>query len=184
MKVKCCSLSCDKIRQAFQFFLRGRAFLHRINVQGCIGLAIVSSLLGVLGYAGFRQLAMRGMQAEARLLLGYMQTLQNAYHIEQGQYAQFLQLYGAPVGGQDHCEQPLGAAQLGFIIHGCHDIKSPAPRYAYRSLQVAQPKPSYRLEAESGSDAAGRSLVCFNPEDREFWVAEQNKDVGAAESCW
>jgi hypothetical protein len=129
-------------------------------------------------------MSMRGMQAEARLLLSYMQTLQNVYHIEQGQYARFDRPYGAPLQGEDHCEQPEGAVQLGFILHGCHDLKSPAPRYAYRSLLQTKPRPEYRLEAEGGTDAAGRSLVCFAPKDRELWVAEQNKDLIAIQSCW
>lgn len=158
--------------------------MRSITVQGCIGLALVACTLGGLGYVSYRQLSIRGMQAEARLFLSYMQTLQNVYHIEQGQYAGFDQSYGAPLLGKDHCEQPIGAAQLGFLIHGCHDIKSPAPRYAYRSLPMGKPLPGYRLEAEGGTDAGGRSLICFTPEDREFWVAEQNKGIVAVQSCW
>jgi hypothetical protein len=158
--------------------------LRSITIQGCLGLALVACTLGGLGYVSYRQLSMRGMQAEARLFLSYMQTLQNVYHIEQGQYARFDQPYGAPLQGQDHCEQPEGAARLGFLIHGCHDLKSPAPRYAYRSLPIMKPSPGYRLEAEGGTDEQGRSLVCFTAEDRELWVAEQNKDIIAIQSCW
>ncbi len=159
-------------------------FLRSINVQGCLGLALVFSTLGGLGYVGYRQLSIRGMQAEARLLLSYMQTLQNVYHIEHGQFARFDQYYGAPILGKDQCQQPEGAARLGFLIHGCHDLKSPAPRYAYRSLPLMKPQPDYRLEAEGGTDSEGRSLICFTPEDRELWVAEQNKDIVAIQSCW
>lgn len=158
--------------------------MRSITVQGCLGLALVVSTLGGLGYVGYRQLSIRGMQAEARLLLTYMQTLQNVYHIEQGQYARFDQFYGAPIQGKDQCEQPEGAARLGFLIHGCHDLKSPAPRYAYRSLPLTKPALTYRLEAEGGTDAQGRSLICFTPVDRELWVLEQNKDIVAIESCW
>lgn len=158
--------------------------MRSITLQGWIGLSFFAASLCGLGYVSFHQLSLRGMQAEARLLLSYMQTLQNVYHIEQGQYARFDQPYGAPLRGEDHCEQPLGAAQLGFIIHGCHDIRAAAPRYAYRSLPLGTDKNSYRLEAEAGSDAAQRSLVCFTAEEREFWVAEQNKDIIAVQSCW
>jgi hypothetical protein len=163
---------------------QGYQSLRSITVQGCLGLALVVSTLGGLGYVGYRQLSMRGMQAEARLLLSYMQTLQNVYHIEQGQYARFDKFYGAPIQGKDQCEQPEAAARLGFLIHGCHDLESPAPRYAYRSLPLTRPATNYRLEAEGGTDAQGRSLICFSPDDRELWTLEQNKDIVAIQSCW
>ncbi|HYX39494.1 MAG TPA: hypothetical protein VE954_40870 [Oligoflexus sp.] len=158
--------------------------MRSITIQGCLGLALVVCTLAGLGYVGFRQLSMRGTQAEARLMLSYMQTLQNVYHIEQGQFARFDQFYGAPLHGEDHCEQPEGAARLGFLLHGCHDLKSPAPRYAYRSLPQIKPKAGYRLEAEGGTDAQDRSLVCFGADDRELWVAEQNTEIVAVQSCW
>ncbi len=147
-------------------------------------MLFTGSSLGGLVYVSYRQLSMRGMQAEARLMLSYMQTLQNVYHIEQSQFAKFETYYGAPTQGNDNCEQPLGAAQLGFLLHGCHDIKSPAPRYAYRSLPKGESGVSFSLQAIAGSDAQGRSLVCFAAEDREFWVLEQNQDIVAIESCW
>jgi hypothetical protein len=165
-------------------YQQGYQSLRSITVEGCLGLALVVSTLGGLGYVGYRQLSIRGMQAEARLLLSYMQTLQNVYHIEQGQYARFDQFYGASLQGKDQCEQPEGAARLGFLIHGCHDLESPAPRYAYRSLPLTKPVMGYRLEAEGGTDAQGRSLICFAPDDRELWVLEQNKDIVAIQSCW
>jgi len=158
--------------------------LRRANVQGWLILLFTSSTLGGLVYVGYRQLSMRGMQAEARLMLSYMQTLQNVYHIEQGQFAKFEAYYGASIQGKDNCEQPSEAAQLGFLLHGCHDIKSPAPRYAYRSFPKGELGVSFSLQAIAGSDAEGRSLVCFAADDREYWVLEQNQEIVAVESCW
>ncbi len=154
------------------------------TLQRWIGLSCVCGTLGGLSYVSYRQLSQRGMQAEARLMLSYMQTLQSVYHIEHGQFAKFDQAYGASIQGKDNCEQPVGAAELGFLIHGCHDLKAPAPRYAYRSMLLGGTVQSYRLEAEAGSDERGRSFVCFSPRDRESWTLEQNQEIVSVESCW
>lgn len=117
-------------------------------------------------------------------MLSYLQTLQRVYRSEHGQYVDFNTYYGAPIQGHDNCEQPMGAAQLGFLLHGCHEIKAPAPRYAYRSLILDKPAPAYQLEARSGSDQAGRSLICFNPDGHELWQISQNQQIMPTKSCW
>lgn len=159
-----------------------RALTRRLNVT--LGFLVLTGLTLPLFYAFFHQLYQRGVQAEARLMLSYLHTLQRVYRREEGAFAAF-EWYGAPVNGQDFCAQPLEAAQLGFMIHGCHEEEAFPPRYAYRSLIRSQGQElSYELEAVSGSDAAGRSLVCFEAQEQERWVSQKNEDLEPLTSCW
>ncbi len=150
----------------------------RIRMIGLVVLLL--SISGPLAYGFYHQLYLNGVQAEARLMFSYLHTLQKVYKLERGNFATFTH-YGAPLLGQDHCEQPLGAAQLGFLLHGCHDETAAPPRYVYQSREIDS---GYILEAQSGSDGLGRSLVCFNPSSAEQLVSLPNSDVQTNESCW
>ncbi len=149
------------------------------------GLLLVS---GPLFYVLYHHLYQRGQQAEARLILTYLHTLQKVYKQESGSFAYFPS-YGAPQRGQDFCEQPFGAAQLGFAIHACHQAGALPPRYTYQSLEIKEESrgrigPSYKLEARGGSDSQRRSLVCFKANGEELWVSSTIQELEPIESCW
>lgn len=152
---------------------------RNLQVFGLSSLLV--AITAPLVYGFYHQLYRKGLQAEARLIFSYVHTLQKVYKMEQGAYANFP-AYGAPEKGLDQCAQPLGAAQLGFLLYGCHDSDSTPPRYAYQSLEASGN--SYQLEALGGSDAEGRSLVCFIPSSREELVSTQNSEIKVRVSCW
>lgn len=168
-----------------------RPFGYRFRTYGII--AALSLVSAPLIYAFFHQISQSAFQAEAKLMISYLHTLERVYRQENGGYA-FFSWYGAPQTGADHCPQPEGAAALGFFIHGCHQERSMPPRYTYRILDVEAPaeiKPlppagelPYRIEARSGSDAQQRSLVCFTPEEVELWVSSSNKRLEPVLPCW
>ncbi len=158
-----------------------RPFGFRVRTYGIIIAVLLAS--APLIYVFFHQMSQRAFQAEAKLMISYLHTLEKVYRQEHGAYAAFS-WYGAPQKGEDHCAQPEGAALLGFFIHGCHQERSMPPRYSYRSLDRPSESLPYRLEAKSGSDALKRSLVCFTPDQEEIWVSSSIREIEPVVSCW
>ncbi len=147
-------------------------------------LAILMGLVGVfalLVLVASRQLFTRSVRGEAKLMMGYIHTLERVYKLENKRYMLWDKYYGAVLKGEDQCEQPEDAAEVGFLIAGCHREKSLPPRYAYRVLKDA--KDHYRVEAKSGSDRQGRSYVCFSEDGNELWESRQNLEYSLVESC-
>lgn len=140
------------------------------------------SIVSLLGYVAYHQFSLRGMQAEAKLMMSYMHTLQRVYRLEHGSIVGF-ENYGAPLMGRDNCAQPLDAARLGFFLPGCHRKGSMPPRYAYRSM-LGERGERYILQAESGSDTQKRSLVCFDAGGTELWESRQSFEFNPLKSCW
>ncbi len=128
-----------------------------------------------------RQLFSRSVRGEAQLLIGYIHTLERVYRIETKEYAGWDQFYGSNLEGSDHCRQPESAAELGFLVAGCHKEKSNAPRYAYRVMKIGDDR--YKVEAKSGSDSQKRSFVCFSPGGEEIWESTQNREINLVKSC-
>ncbi len=137
----------------------------------------------LLAYFAYHQIYKKGLQAEVHLVTSYIHTLQSAYASEKGSYSTFSN-YGAPQQGQDNCMQPEGAAELGFLIPGCHELRATAPRYTFRAAEAESSRSRYRVEALSGSDALGRSFVCFGDTGQEIWESLQNKEIKPIKSCW
>lgn len=140
------------------------------------------SIVSFLGYVAYHQLYLRGMQGEAKLMMSYLHTLQRVYRLEHGSFVSFDN-YGAPLRGRDNCAQPLEAARLGFLLPGCHRKGTEPPRYAYRSF-FSEKGERYILQAESGSDAQKRSLVCFDKDGLDLWESRQGLDFSPLKSCW
>lgn len=149
-------------------------------------LMLISSvtLLGcMLIYVAYHQLYLRGLQAEAKLMISYGHTLERVYKLENKHFAFWDEPYGASLLGRDNCVQPEAAAEVGFIIFGCHREKAPLPRYAYRI--VKEPiGDHYRIEASSGSDSRGKSFVCFQADQQDIWQSSQNLQFNQVRSCW
>lgn len=143
-----------------------------------LGVATVGTLLILVAS---RQLYTRGVQGEAKLMMSYIHTLERVYKLENSEYVYWDAFYGANAKGVDSCPQPEGAAEVGLLIAGCHRELVAPPRYAYRVLKVEPDR--YRIEARSGSDQAGRSVVCFQPEGDELWESSQNMEYLLKKSC-
>ena len=147
-------------------------------------LFIVLSLIGgSLMYAAYHQLYLRGLEAEAKLMMSYVHTLERVYKLEYRQFMFWDELYGAAQNGEDRCYQPEGAAEVGFFVPGCHREGALVPRYAYRVVKESVGD-RYRIEAVSGSDKAGRSFVCFKADQHELWQSSQNLEFTQIVSCW
>ncbi len=148
----------------------------------CLGLGFFLVTL-LLFYAAFHQLYLRGMQAEAKLMTSYLHTLERVYKIENKRFVYWSEPYGAMQLGVDNCRQPAAAAEVGFTVPGCHREQAPLPRYSFRVLRDATGD-RLQVEARSGSDALGRSFVCFDAKGHDLWQSSQNLEFAPIESCW
>lgn len=147
-------------------------------------VGLLTAVLVPLGYGMFRHLAIRGLQAEALIMLSYLQTLENAYYLENHSYVYFEEYYGAPMGGEDHCKRPAGAETLGMEVRWCHEDHASPVRYAYR---VRKPEgveaKGFVGEAISGSDALKQSFVCFGDEETDRWTISERGNAQRRQSC-
>lgn len=143
------------------------------------------AIVGVLGYALYRHMVVRGLQAEGQLYLSYLQTLENAYGIEHNAFVPFEEFYGAPMQGDDRCRQPEGAKELGFVLRWCHKEGQTPLRYGYRVVVPAgsHGKKVFRAEAVSGSDEQGASFVCFGERETDAWVMDESRRLARVKAC-
>ena len=100
--------------------------------------------------------------------------------MESGTYIAFENYYGAALDGQDNCEQPEGAAQLGFLISWCHSEKAVPMNFAYRSVLDGE---GFYAEAKSGSDEKNQSFVCFGVDEVNVWKIDKDKQVSEVSPC-
>lgn len=128
-----------------------------------------------------RQMFSRAVQGEAKLMMSYVHTLERVYRLETKNYLYWEEYYGSGQAGADNCAQPEGAAELGFLLPGCHREKSAIPRYAYKVVKNSGDR--YLIEAKSGSDKSGRSVVCFSSDQSEIWVSSKSMDYILAKPC-
>jgi hypothetical protein len=154
---------------------------HKVRLitmlTGCIAAGVL------LVYVAFHQLYQNGLQAEAKLMISYVHTLERVYKLDKKNFVFWTEPYGAMLNGRDNCAQPEAAADIGFYISGCHREGAAIPRYAYRILKESA-SDRYRIEASSGSDKEGRSFVCFDSDKQNVWQSSQNLEFSQVESCW
>ena len=133
--------------------------------------ALVASLGIAIGLmAAFRSFVQTGLRAEARLMTSYIATLERAYELENGKYIPF-DLYGAAQDGQTYCNQPEGAARLGFLIRWCAGQKdTEPPRYTYKVETEEKGENRIRIFAYSGSDKKSQSFVCYGDTESDTWL--------------
>jgi hypothetical protein len=150
-------------------------------------LVLTIILLGgaSLIYGSYYSLRINGLRGEMRLMLSYLHTLEHAAKLEKGEYLFFEQFYGARIDGQDHCQQPPGAARLGFFIRWCHEPQGSVMRYAYRVLPVKRDDQTlgFKAIAHSGSDRAGRSFICFFEGQQDIWQMSENRQLTSVRAC-
>lgn len=144
-------------------------------------LATVAVLTAII-YPIFRHMAVKGLQAEAHLMLSYINSLESAYYLDRNHYVFFEEYYGAPIEGRDNCVQPVGAERLGFFVRWCHKEKTTPVRYAYRVLPSSSPH-QFRAEAFSGSDAQDQSFICFGEHEDDAWEMDEKRQLKRIREC-
>lgn len=150
--------------------MRPLSSLLRYLVQP--SFVVGSVVIGVLfsfAMIGYRRFVVEGLRAEAHLMTSYIVTLERAFQLEHGSFATFSP-YGAANLGIGQCDIPDGAEQLGFQIGWCQGILGRAPaRYFYQAYVEEGSTDQLMIKATSGSDALGRSFVCFGDFEMDEW---------------
>ena len=147
--------------------------------------ALTAALIGLVGFslaALYRHLVINGLEAEAKIMLAYMHSLEAAHQMETGRYVFFSDWYGAPIDGRNNCNQPDGARDLGFMIRWCRgDGKGQMMRFAYRVVPATNGS-GFAIQARSGSDAAKESFVCFGA-SKSQWILDENRQLNRSDGC-
>lgn len=151
------------------------------KARSFILVLVVATLGFLLVLVASRQLFTRAVQGEAKLMMSYVHTLERVYRLENHDYVYWDSFYGANQNGVDSCPQPEGAAEIGLLIAACHREGVIPSRYAYRVVKLEPNR--YRIEAKSGSDSLGRSVVCFESDQSELWTSSQNMEYALTKSC-
>lgn len=150
--------------------------------RNLLALLATVAVLAAITYPIFRHMAVKGLQAEAHLMLSYIHSLESAYYIDRNQYVFFEEYYGSPIKGSENCVQPVGAEQLGFFVRWCHKEKTTPVRYAYRVVPSSSLN-QFRAEAYSGSDADDRSFVCFGDDEDDAWQMDEKRQLKRTKEC-
>jgi len=144
-------------------------------------LGLVATLGTIAGFAWMNQLKINSFKSEAQVMLSYLGALEAAYYTDKGVYAEFEQLYGSEIEGQENCRRPKGAEELGFRLKRCgKNPKAGGLRYAYR---VLADQSGYRGEAISGSDIRSESFVCLSTKKKDQWQIGPDKKVHHVLNC-
>ena len=139
-------------------------------------LVVVLAVGGSLFWGKFKldELRKNSLRAEAKLMLAYIQTLQNAHHTDEGHYSVFNQEYGASIGGSVNCTRPEGAKNLGFILRNCErGIDDGGPRYSYR-VKSGESNQGFVAYATSGNGQSGSNLVCTSSTKQDIWRVQKS----------
>lgn len=139
--------------------------------------------LGLLARNVYISSYIKGLQSEARIMLPYILSLEKIYHSEHGKYVPFIGFYGAPINGKDNCVKPKGADKIGFKLSWC-ETGYDALYFAYSVVRSKDKPEEIIVIAESGSDAKGRSFVCFGKNQKNLLhLSSHNNKIIAKESC-
>ena len=151
------------------------------NIKIQVTIAALATIAAALVIPFFQSLEEKSLRAEVRVILGYMATLQGAYHTDSGQYAYFDEPYGAPINGEENCLRPKGAETLGFTLNNCKkDPLNGGLRYTYSALKDGE---SYIGRGTSGSDINGKSYVCAGSKTKDLWEIGPDKQTRQVLDC-
>lgn len=167
------------------------SLLGRLNLKAIILLVTGGVLLLGLSVPFYLNLKRNGLRAEAKIMLGYVATLQSAHYTDAGRYASFEEFYGAQINGKENCSRPEGAVELGFSLKGCdRDPDAGGLRYAYRVKGEVNPETQqpdlqygYRAEAISGSDVTSEDYICASTTQKDVWSVSSNKEPQHEKDC-
>ena len=145
-------------------------------------MMLVSVSLPVI-YAGYYSMTLNGLRGEMRVMLSQILTLERVFFADSGEYAYFEDFYGAPIEGVSKCQQPEGAAKLGFKIDWCHENGAAVVRYAYKIMKLKD-KNGFAAIAQSGSDRFDRSFVCSSNGQIDQWQLDEKGQFSLVSSCF
>jgi hypothetical protein len=155
--------------------------MFRTEAQAAISVGLAGFVLLLVPL--YRHLTVTGLEAEAKIMMSYLYSLEMAYHADTGHYTYFDKWYGAPIGGTNHCNQPNGARDLGFSIRWCRgEGKSETIRFSYRVVPHPNEPNGFLIEALSGSDERQMSFVCLT-KGESHWSFDQRKTLKQAKGC-
>lgn len=157
------------------------------------GIVFISSIIIVflLLIPSYKSIKEKSLQAEAKVMLSYLASLEIAYHTDNGKYVLFNEYYGAPILGIKNCHRPQGAIDLGFEIKHCQkQIKVKSIKYAYRVSGGLNPQTLEHTDnnmfigfAESGSFGNGLNFVCTNSKSKDIWKINKAKTTEHIVRC-
>lgn len=150
--------------------------------RNLLALLVALAALASVIYPLFRSMVVKGLQAEAHLMLSYIHSLESAYHIDHNEYVYFNEFYGSPIDGRENCVQPAGAERLGFLVRWCHKAGATPVRYAYRVIPGSG-QDQFQAEAFSGSDANDQSFICFGEHEDDVWRMDDKRDIKRTKEC-
>lgn len=147
------------------------------GIKSLVLAVAVLVVLFALSIPFYQNLHIKSLQAEAKVMLSYMSTLQAAYYTDSGRYLYFTDFYGAQIKGKENCERPEGAKDLGFLLRNCSkDPRAGGLRYAYKVEIVDDRADTYKATALSGSDLSGESFVCGDVDVFDTWSVDPSKE--------
>ena len=164
--------------------MRRLVAFRQLSKQALLSITLVSVLALLVIYGAYRSFVISGHRAEAHLMTSYLQSLENAYHLENKSSLGFPD-YGAAQRGVSKCSQPSGAKLLGFSIRWCQGVPGAKPaRYTYRVEVGSASERDYTIYATSGSDSRGGSFVCFGMDETDAWAVYTNGKRSQISHCW
>jgi hypothetical protein len=149
------------------------------KIVALIAISAVFSLLFRNVYAYF---VVNGLQAEAKIMLNFLHSLEIAHHTETSTYVAFTP-YGAPRGGRDQCLQPAGAEELGFSLKDCQKSQRVRTMRYYYQVNLEQEGLDFQAYAVSGSTEDGKSLICLNSLKLDVWSIKSEKFLKQTQTC-
>jgi hypothetical protein len=163
---------------------------HKYNQQSGVALKPLLIAMGILALMVliaipvYQNLKTKSLQAEAKVILSYISTLESAHSADTGEYIFFDEYYGSPMKGKDSCERPKGAVELGFLLRNCSkDPHVGGLRYAYRIEPVEDKNLGFKAVAVSGSDLNDGSFVCPGVAVVDKWYTNADKNYVREIAC-
>ena len=128
--------------------------------QKLVWILVGGASLFLVSMPFYRRLETNDRRSEAKITLGFIQTLQKAHWMDQGRYVAMTENYGAALEGVENCTRPQGAVELGLILRSCgKSIEDGGLRYAY-SIELTPDGEDFVARAVSGSELSGKSFIC------------------------
>ncbi|MGE0171984.1 MAG: hypothetical protein AB7T49_04335 [Oligoflexales bacterium] len=145
-------------------------------------LATFSAALALLFRNVYGYFVVNGLQAEAKIMLSFLHSLEIAHYTESSRYVAFT-AYGAPKNGNDQCMQPAGAEELGFLLKDCQKKQISRTMRYYYEVALENKGLDFHGRATSGSTEDSQSLICLNSLETDVWSVKVDKDLKQIQSC-
>ena len=148
-----------------------------------LSIAALVAIVFVVGNAMVKDLRQSALRAEAKLMLLYIQRLENVHFIDEGTYAFWPEEYGTDLNAEPACSRPEGAQKLGFVLRKCgNQPEDGGPLYTYR-VESGESNQGFVAYATSGRDRQGRDLVCLSADRQDIWRVSKSGEPVHVRQC-